>query len=132
MSVTIRTKQQPSRIYQEITAKIQSPLGSNSNHLELCLSTSAGMLDFPTLPPKPLPPNPRYVINLDCWDRQQTGMKALESVATISDRFGLVLVMPNVRMSNIQGIPGWTQWRSTHALGVWIHEPQCWQCPLLL
>ena len=76
----------------------------------------AGILDRETLPPKPLPRNPRYVLLVDSWERQQTGMKTVESAATIVDKFGLVFVMPHVRMSNIQGIPGWTQWKSTHAL----------------
>uniref|UniRef100_A0A7S4GEM1 Uncharacterized protein n=1 Tax=Eutreptiella gymnastica TaxID=73025 RepID=A0A7S4GEM1_9EUGL len=75
-----------------------------------------GILDRKPLPPKPLPQNPRYVLLVDSWERQQTGTKTVESVASIVDKFGLVFVMPHVRMSNIQGIPGWTQWQSSHAL----------------
>ena len=75
-----------------------------------------GILDREPLPPKPLPRNPRYVLLVDSWERQQTGTKTVESAASIVDKFGLVFVMPHVRMSNIQGIPGWTQWQSSHAL----------------
>lgn len=37
----------------------------------------------------------------------------MENAASVVAKFGLVFVMPHVRMSNIQGIPGWTQWMST-------------------
>eukprot|EP00668_Euglena_longa_P033035 GGOE01042537.1.p1 GENE.GGOE01042537.1~~GGOE01042537.1.p1 ORF type:complete len:754 (+),score=168.46 GGOE01042537.1:56-2317(+) len=75
-----------------------------------------GIRDRPVLSPKPMPKEPRFVLLVDSWERQQTGTKTVENAATIVERFGLVFVMPHVRMSNIQGIPGWTQWKSTHAL----------------
>jgi len=75
-----------------------------------------GIGDAPVGPPMPLPPNPKFVLLGDAWERQQTGTKSLDSLAEIAHRFGLVLVEPFVRMSNIQGIPGWTQWRSSHTL----------------
>jgi len=75
-----------------------------------------GIRDWPTPPPKPLPAEPRFVLLIDSWERQQTGLKTVENAATIAERFNLVFVLPHVRMSNIQGIPGWTQWRSNHAM----------------
>eukprot|EP00668_Euglena_longa_P030297 GGOE01037753.1.p1 GENE.GGOE01037753.1~~GGOE01037753.1.p1 ORF type:complete len:755 (+),score=188.66 GGOE01037753.1:78-2342(+) len=75
-----------------------------------------GIWERPVPPPKPLPKNPRFVLLVDSWERQQTGTKTMENAATIVERFGLVFVVPHVRMSNIQGVPGWTQWMSTHAL----------------
>eukprot|EP00667_Euglena_gracilis_P003445 EG_transcript_3455 len=75
-----------------------------------------GIRDWPVPPPKPLPPNPRFALLIDSWERQQTGLKTVENAATIAEKFDLVFVMPNVRMSNIQGLPGWTQWRSGHAM----------------
>jgi len=75
-----------------------------------------GIRDWPAKPPKPIPKDPRFVLLVDSWERQQTGLKTVESAATIAERYDLVFVLPNVRNSNIQGIPGWTQWRSSHAL----------------
>ena len=54
----------------------------------------------------PLPPNPKFVLLGDAWERQQTGTKTLDSLGEIIHRYGLVFVEPFVRMSNIQGIPG--------------------------
>eukprot|EP00667_Euglena_gracilis_P007620 EG_transcript_7701 len=75
-----------------------------------------GIANAPVGPPKPLPPNPKFVLLGDAWERQQTGTKTVDSLAEVIHRFGLVMVEPFVRMSNIQGVPGWTQWRSSHTL----------------
>ena len=88
------------------------PGGMNWGYGPAC----SGIARRPVGPPKPIPPNPRYLLIADAWERQQTGTIGVEAVGEIVSRFGLVLVEPFVRMSNIQGIPGWLQYRSTQAL----------------
>uniref|UniRef100_A0A7S1IIN1 Glycosyl transferase 64 domain-containing protein n=1 Tax=Eutreptiella gymnastica TaxID=73025 RepID=A0A7S1IIN1_9EUGL len=96
--------------------------------LYLHLLPCVGIATRPVPPPRPLPRNPRFVLLVDSWERQQTGTKTVESLASIVEQYGLVFVAPHVRMSNIQGIPGWTQWRSPHALDGF--TPAKWLLPM--
>eukprot|EP00668_Euglena_longa_P015653 GGOE01019776.1.p1 GENE.GGOE01019776.1~~GGOE01019776.1.p1 ORF type:complete len:766 (+),score=216.23 GGOE01019776.1:53-2350(+) len=111
-------KPPPTHIPQANLTKPISRMYFPSTYASLALHNlpCVGLRDRPVLLPKPLPTNPRFVLLVDSWERQQTGTKTVENAASIVAKFGLVFVMPHVRMSNIQGIPGWTQWRSTHAL----------------
>ena len=63
-------------------------------------------------PPVPVPDNPRFLLLADAWEQQDGALLALEEVVQLCKEHGLVLVMPFVRNALIQGVPGWTQWRS--------------------
>ena len=74
--------------------------------------------------PRPLPPNPRFLVLADAWERQLGATNALDALAELIHKFNLVLVEPFVHMSSIQGIPGWVQWRSSHALSGFLATEQ--------
>jgi len=59
-----------------------------------------------------MPANPRYLLVTDMWERGGQALLSFEHVVQLCITHNLVLVLPFVRDTQIQGMPGWTQWRA--------------------
>ena len=71
----------------------------------------AGIADRPLKNAAPMPANPRYLLVTDMWERGGQALLSFEHVVQLCITHNLVLVLPFVRDTQIQGMPGWTQWR---------------------